>query len=63
VTDQEIIDLLAGSPDTGVTEPMFDALGVTEVQLLRLCLAGKIDRRERKLATPASSVVTYYLMD
>jgi hypothetical protein len=63
MTDQEIIDLLAGSPDTGVTEPMFDALGVAEVQLLGLCLAGKIDRRERKLASPSTTVVTYYLID
>jgi hypothetical protein len=63
VTDREIIDLLAGSPDTGVTEPMFDALGVTEVQLFGLCLAGKIDRRERKFAKPASTLVTYYPID
>jgi hypothetical protein len=60
LTDQEIIDLLVESIDNGVTDSMFDALGVPKVQLLRLYIAGKIDMRTRKLAKPASTVVTFF---
>lgn len=63
MTDQEIIDLLVGSADNGVTESMFDALGVPKAQLLRLYAAGKIDMHTRKLAKPTSTVVTYYPTD
>jgi hypothetical protein len=62
MTDQEIVDLLAESPDDGVTESMFDALGATKAQLLRLYVDGKIDMHARTLAKPASAVVTYYPM-
>ena len=62
MTDKEIVDLLAGSPDNGVTESMFDALGATKAQLLRLYVDGKIEMGTRTLAKPASTVVTYYPM-
>jgi hypothetical protein len=62
MTDQEIVDLLAGSPDNGVTETMFDALGATKAQLLGLYVDGKIDMRTRTPAKPASTVVTFYPM-
>ncbi len=60
MTDQEIIDLLVGSPDNGVTESMFDALGVSKAQLLCLYATGKIDMRTCSFAKPTSTVVTYY---
>lgn len=61
MTDEEIVDLLAGSPDNGVTETMFDALGATKAQLLGLYVNGKIDMRT--LAEPTSTVVTFYPTD
>ncbi len=60
LTDQEIIDLLIGSGDGGVTESMFDALNVPKAQLLRLYVTGKIDMRTRNVAKPTSSDVTYF---
>jgi hypothetical protein len=40
---------------------MFDALGATKAQLLRLYVDGKIDMHAGR-AKPASAVVTYYPM-
>jgi hypothetical protein len=60
MTDKETVDLLVGSPDNGVTESMFDALGVPKAQLLRLFIAAKIDMRTRNPTKPASTVVTFF---